>query len=64
MTWAIDRWSDKQGSKGISILRNGLAVANMVGQLDDSEMALAKAIVTAMNKPEAGVIVPTTPPVE
>jgi hypothetical protein len=48
--WTVDRWSDKQGSKGISIKDgDGLCIANMVGQLDDSELKKAHEIVRSVN---------------
>ena len=48
--WTVDRWGDKEGSRGISIKDgDGLCIANMVGQLDDSEMKKAKLIVLAVN---------------
>ena len=48
--WTVERWGDKEGSKGISIKDgDGLFIANMVGQLDDSEMRKARLIVLAVN---------------
>ena len=48
--WAVERWSDKQGGRGISIKDgDGLCIANMVGQLDDSELKKARLIVDAVN---------------
>lgn len=52
--WVIDRWSDKQGSKGISIKSAaGLHIANMVMQLDDAEPANARLIAAAPDLMEA-----------
>lgn len=46
--WKIERWSDGQGSKGISIKdAAGLCIANMVMQLDNSEMEKARLIAAA-----------------
>jgi hypothetical protein len=48
--WTVEKWADKQGGKGISIKDgDGLCIANMVGQLDDSEMKKARLIVLAVN---------------
>jgi hypothetical protein len=48
--WTVDRWADGQGGKGISIKDgDGLCIANLVGQLDDSEMRKARLIVLAVN---------------
>jgi hypothetical protein len=48
--WTVDRWADGQGGRGISIKDgDGLCIANMVGQLDDSEMKKARLIVLAVN---------------
>ena len=46
----VERWSDKQGNKGISIKDGGgLNIANMVGQLDDSELEQTREIVRRAN---------------
>lgn len=46
--WTVDRWSDKQGSKGISIKSiGGVYIANIVMQLDDREMDHARLIAAA-----------------
>lgn len=47
----IDRWRTKCGESGISILdADGMAIANMIAQIDDSELEQAKAIVAAVNQ--------------
>lgn len=52
--WTAERVSEpKTGWRGISIKRNGIAVANIVMQLDDSELKLARFIADACNAAEA-----------
>ena len=51
--WTAEKWADKQGSKGIVILdADRLCIANMVMQLDDSEMEKTRLIVRAVNSHE------------
>jgi hypothetical protein len=46
----VERATDKAGFRGISLRTSGLRyVANMVGQMDDSEMAIARALATRFN---------------
>lgn len=49
-TWRIVRASEKStGWRGVSIFSGDVAVANLVGQLDDSEMKRARFLVDAAN---------------
>lgn len=48
--WRVDRWRDKGGQSGINILdAEGHNLANMVGQMRDNQLDIAKRIVAAVN---------------
>lgn len=48
MKWTAQRWGDTPGSTGISILdEGGLAIANMVMDLTDNEMEIARLMAAA-----------------
>ena len=48
--YTIRRDRDGQGFRGISIMRGNVAIANIVMQLDDSELDNARLIVEALNE--------------
>lgn len=47
--YTVKRFSDKQGFGGLSIMDGDVPIANMVMQLDDSELAKAQMICDALN---------------
>ena len=48
-------WTVKKSEVGLSIMKGNVAIANMVFQLDDSELIKAHAICDAMNALELQV---------
>ena len=48
--YTVKRERDGQGFSGISIMRGNVAIANMVMQLDDTELDNARLIVEALNE--------------